>query len=95
MELHNYEMKDVNLDGQQKTIKKLIETNKLLDEKLNLAHEKYDAIEKKYKDILIKYNIVAKENAKNMEVLFSMRTGANIGNYEDYLRRDENNSNNN
>ena len=78
------------MEGQQKTIKKLIDTNKLMQEDLRRELERYEIIEKKYKDILIKYNVLAKENAKHVETLFSMKTGAQIGNYEEYLNRDDN-----
>jgi len=75
LEVHNYEMKDVNLNEKEKNLKKLIEANKDLRDKLIVEVERYNLLENKYKDLLVKYNVVAKENAKNLEVLFHMNTG--------------------
>jgi hypothetical protein len=85
LEVHSYEMKDVNLSEKEKTIKKLIEANRQLREDLRREAERYSLIEDKYKDLLVKYNVLAKENAKNTEMLFSMNTGGNIHNYSNYL----------
>ena len=49
--------------------------------------ERYGLLEGKYKDVLVKYNVLAKENAKNAEMLFSMNTGGQIKNYDNYLDR--------
>ena len=78
-------MRDVNLDEKEKTVKKLIEANRQLREDLKKEADRYGLLEGKYKDILVKYNILAKENAKNAEMLFSMNTGGNIHNYDKYL----------
>jgi hypothetical protein len=45
-------------------------------------------LEDKHKEILVKYNVLAKENARNAEMLFNMNTGGNINNYDSYLLRD-------
>ena len=68
-------MKDVNMDEKERTIRKLIEANRQLREDLRRETERYGLIESKYKDLLVKYNVLAKENAKNAEMLFSMNTG--------------------
>ena len=73
--MHSYEMKDVNMDEKERTIRKLIEANRQLREDLRRETERYGLIESKYKDLLVKYNVLAKENAKNAEMLFSMNTG--------------------
>lgn len=82
-------MKDVNLSEKDKTIKKLIEANRELREDLHRETDRYTLLENKYKDILVKYNVLAKENSKNAELLFSMNTGANINNYQNYLYNDQ------
>ena len=80
-------MKDVNMDEKERTIRKLIEANRQLREDLRRETERYGLIESKYKDLLVKYNVLAKENAKNAEMLFSMNTGGQIKNYDNYLER--------
>lgn len=82
-------MRDLNMGEKDKTIKKLIESNRQLREDMRRESERYSLIENKYKDILVKYNVLAKENAKNAEMVFSMNTGGNIKNYDSYLERDE------
>jgi hypothetical protein len=82
-------MKDVNLEGKDKNIKKLLEANKDLREKLMGEVERYNLLETKYKDVLVKYNVISRENQKNLENLFSMNTGGNIHNYEDYLSKND------
>ena len=74
-EVHSYEMKEVNLDAKEKNIKKLIEANKDLREKLGLEVERYNLLETKYKDVLVKYNIICRENDKNFKSLFHLSTG--------------------
>ena len=68
-EVHHYEMKDVNLAERDKTSKKLLEANRQLRDDLRKEVERYQALEGKYKDLLVKYNVLAKENAKNAEWL--------------------------
>ena len=82
-------MKDVNLDEKERTVKKLIDANRILREDLKKESDRYSLLESKYKDLLLKYNVLAKENAKNAELLFSMNTGANIHNYDNYLQKDD------
>ena len=73
--MHAYEMKDVNLGEKDGTIKKLLDANRQLREDLKREEERYKLLEQKYKDILVKYNVLARENAKNAEMLFTMNTG--------------------
>lgn len=68
-------MKDVNLEEKDKNIRKMLEANKDLREKLSSEVERYKLLESKYKDLLIKYNVIAKEHAKLGETLFHMKTG--------------------
>ena len=82
-------MKDVNLDAKDKNIRKLIEANKDLRDKLSLEVERYNLLESKYKDVLVKYNIICKENDKNFKSLFHMSTGGQVHNYDDYLMRND------
>ena len=88
-EMHSYEMKDINMDERDKTIKKLIEANRQLREDQKKEIERYSLLESKYKDLLVKYNVLAKENARNAEMLFRTNTGANIANYDSMLERPE------
>ena len=80
-EVHHYEMKDLNLAERDKTSKKLLEANRQLRDDLRKEVERYQALEGKYKDLLVKYNVLAKENAKNAELLFAVNTGSNLHNY--------------
>ena len=86
-------MKDVNMSEKDKTIKKLIEANRELREDMHRETERYTLLENKYKDILVKYNVLAKENSKHAELIFSMQTGANINNYQNYLHNDHDRKN--
>lgn len=78
-------MKDVNVGEKDRTIKKLIEANKTLKEELDREMERYVLLEEKYKDLLVKYNMLAKDHAKNAELLFTATTGAKMGNFNKYL----------
>jgi chromosome segregation ATPase len=84
-ELHSYEMKDVNVGEKDRTIKKLIEANKTLKEELDREVERFMILEDKYKDLLMKYNQLAKDHARNAELLFTTTTGAKMGNFNRYL----------
>lgn len=86
--IHSYEMKDVNLDEQKKTIKKLIEANKQLRLDLEKEVDRYQLLEKKYSEVLSKFNILGKENARNEEMIFGMTTGTNIRRYQNYMEED-------
>lgn len=88
-EVHSYEMKEVNLDEKEKTVRKLIEVNRQLREDLKREADRYSLLENKYKEVLVKYNLLAKENAKNAEMLFNLQTGGNVHNYDTYLERDD------
>ena len=52
---HSHEMKEVNLDERERTIKKLIEANKHLRADLIKEIDRYTLLEDKYKDVLIQY----------------------------------------
>lgn len=69
--VHSYEMKEVNLTEQDSTIKKLIFANKKLREDLSREIERYNLLEAKFRDILVKYNVVARENEKNKGLVFT------------------------
>jgi len=42
-------------------------------------------LQSKFRDLLIKYNIASKENAKNQKSLFEMTTGAHMHKFENFL----------
>jgi hypothetical protein len=85
----SHEMKEINLDEKQRTIKKLIDANKQLREDMNKEQDRYYLLENKYKDTLIKFNISDQENAKNEELIFSMQTGSNVNRYKGFLQNNE------
>ncbi len=78
-------MKDVNVGEKDRTIKKLIDANRTLKEELDRESERFKILEDKYKDLLVKYNMLAKENAKNAQLLFTNTTGAQMTNFDKYL----------
>ena len=57
-------------------MKKLIFANKQLREDLSREIERYNLLEQKFRDLLVKYNLTAKENEKNQKLVFTMNTGA-------------------
>lgn len=63
--LHSAEMREVNNDEQERTMKKLIFANKQLREDLSREIERYNLLENKFRDLLVKYNLTQKENEKN------------------------------
>jgi len=77
------------VEEKDKTIRKLLESTKLLREDLAKEGERYQLLEKKYKELLVKYNVLCKDHAANVEKLFAMGTGGNYNNYEGYLSRGE------
>lgn len=79
--LHSYEMKDINMDEKDKTIKKMLEQNRMLRDDLRREIERYDMLEQKYKDMLVKFDILSKDNTKNEQMAFSSLTGTNIKNH--------------
>jgi len=83
--VQSYEMKDVNLDERERTIKKLIDANKQLRDDLHREVDRYTLLEGKYKGVLVKHNILNRENTKNEEMIFSTMTGTNIRRYDNYL----------
>ena len=88
-EVHSYEMKDVNVGEKDRTIRKLIEANRALKEELDKETERFALMEAKYKELLVKFNVAAKENAKYQETLFSQSTGGQLTNYEGFLGKYE------
>ena len=63
--IHSYEMRDVNLNEQDTTIKKLIFANKQLREDMQREIERYNLLEAKYRDLLVKFNVATRENETN------------------------------
>ena len=51
--MHDYEMKELNLDERARTIKKLIEANEQLRGDLAREADRYVLLENKYKDVLL------------------------------------------
>ena len=42
-------------------------------------------MEAKYRDVLVKHSTVARENARNEELVFGMTTGGNMSRYSGFL----------
>ena len=78
-------MKDVNVGEKDKTIKTLIGANRQLKEELEKEMERFMVLENKHKELLVKFNMLAKENAKYAELLFTNTTGAKMSNFDKYL----------
>ena len=78
-------MKDVNVSEKDRTIKKLIDANRQLKEELSREMERYSLLENKHKDILLKFNVLAKENSKYQDLLFTQTTGGKMGNFNSFL----------
>ena len=83
--LHSAEMKEVNMDEQERTMKKLIFANKQLRDDLSREIERYNLLEEKFREILVKYNLTQKQNEQNQKLLFTMGTGANLPRYDNFL----------
>jgi len=83
--VHDYEMKEINLDERARTIKKLIEANEQLRGDLIREADRYCLLEGKYKDVLLKNQYLKKDNAKNEELVFGMTTGGNMNRYTGFL----------
>jgi len=81
----SHEMKEINLDEKQKTIKKLIDAHRNLQEDLHKEQDRYMLLEKKYKDVLVKFSISDQENARNEELIFGMQTGSNMNRFRGFL----------
>jgi len=62
--------------------------NKTLREDLAQEIERFNLLQSKFRDLLIKYNIASKENAKNQKSLFEVTTGAHMHKYENFLDED-------
>lgn len=86
--IQSHEMKDVNLDEQKGTIKKLIEANKQLRYDLEKEVDRYTLLENKYRDVMAKYSSVSRDNKKNEEMIFGMSTGTNIRRYQNFMKED-------
>lgn len=68
--IHSYEMRDVNVGEQDSTIKKLIFANKQLRDDMTREIERYNLLEAKYRDLLVKNNVLTRENDSNKEFVF-------------------------
>ncbi len=68
-----------------RTIKKLIEANRTMKEELDREVERFVALEERYKELIMKYQMLAKDHARNAELLFTTTTGAKMGNFNKYL----------
>ena len=82
-------MKDVNVGEKDRTIRKLIEANRQLKDDLEREMERFTILENKHKDILVKFNSLAKESAKQAELIFSSTTGGHLSNYQGFLATGE------
>lgn len=86
--LHSAEMREMNMDEQEKTMKKLIFANKQLREDLSREIERYNLLEDKFRDLLVKFNLAQKENERNQKQVFTLITGANLPRYDNFLDED-------
>lgn len=76
--LQAYENADLRSTEKDTTIKKLIFANKTLREDLQQEIDRFNLLQDKYKELLIKYNVISKENQRNQKNLFTMGTGAQL-----------------
>ena len=83
--VQSYENADRRSNEQQGTINKLLFANKTLREDLQQEIDRYTLLQDKYKEILIKYNVLKKENERNEKNLFAMGTGASLKKHEAFL----------
>ncbi len=83
--VQSYENADRRSNEQQGTINKLLFANKTLREDLQQEIDRYTLLQEKYKEILIKYNVLKKENERNEKNLFAMGTGATLKKHEQFL----------
>ena len=83
--VHSLEMKEINLDEKDNTIKKLIQANKQLREDLGREVDRYIMLEERYNECMIKYETMTKSNAKNEELIFGMTTGGSMSRYNEFL----------
>ena len=83
--LHSAEMKEVNNEEQERTMKKLIFANKQLREDQSREIERYNLLEEKFRGLLVKYNLAQKENEKNQKLVFTLGTGAQLPRYDNFL----------
>ena len=83
--VHSHEMKEVNLDVRERTIKKLIEANKQLREDLTRETDRYVLLESRYRDVLVRYGIAAKDVHRNEELVFGLTTGVSMDKYSNFL----------
>jgi hypothetical protein len=63
-------MREVNVGEQDSTIKKLIFANKQLRDDMTREIERYNLLEAKYRDLLVKNNVLTRENDSNKEFVF-------------------------
>lgn len=69
--IQSHEMKDVNLDEQKRTIKKLIDANKQLRSDLEKEVDRYVALEGKYRDVLRRCESLSKSTGKYDEYSYA------------------------
>ena len=82
-------MKDVNVGEKDRTIRKLIDANRQLKEELEKEMERYLIIENKHKELLVKFNVLAKEHKKFEEMVFTQTTGGKMANFQSFLASDQ------
>lgn len=73
------------MEKQDQTIKKLKYANDVLRTDLEREIERFNQLENKFRELLIKYNIKSKENARNQQTLFETATGAQFHNFESFI----------
>ena len=61
----------MNVGEKDRTIRKLIQANRQLNEDLEKELERFTLMENRYKELLVKFNVSAKENAKFSEMMFA------------------------
>ena len=87
--LHSAEMKETNTLENERNLKRMITANKQLREDMNREIDRYNLLEQKFRDLLVKYNIVTKENEHNKNLVFKIQTGTQLNKYDNFLDQDK------
>lgn len=70
-------------------IKKLTQQNKMLREDFEREIKRFSLLEGKYTKLLVEYRTNVKTTEKDRTLMFTNQTGANIGNFGNFLDEDD------